>query len=129
MRFHQVSLHHPQDYQFTVDGCHPKSKNKEIWDKVRARAAVTTDPGEDTTDLGKQIAKLMAALTRTGQGSSPTSAPNSPRERERGHGRRWSGRDTPGCPSPYNGWTSLGQTILDCNIPTSCETGTTISRN
>ena len=47
-----------------------ESKNEEIWNKVRARAAVTTDSGEGTTELG-----LMAALARAGQSSSPASAP------------------------------------------------------
>ena len=56
-----------------------ESKNEEIQVKVRARAAVATDSGEGTMDLGQQIAKLMAALTKVGQGSSPASAPRSPR--------------------------------------------------
>ena len=47
--------------------------------------AVTIKPVEGTTELGNQIAKLMAALTRAGQGNSPSSAPNSPRVR--GHDR------------------------------------------
>ena len=34
-----------------------ESKYKEIWDKVRARAAVTTDSGEGTTELMQQITK------------------------------------------------------------------------
>ena len=45
-----------------------ESENEEIWDKVRARAAVTTDSGKGTTELGQQIAKLMATLTMAGQG-------------------------------------------------------------
>ena len=45
---------------------------------------VTTDPGEGIVKLGQQIAKLMATLTWTGQGSSPSSAPGSPQEC--GHG-------------------------------------------
>ena len=32
-------------------------------------------------ELGQQIAKLMAALTKAGQGSNPCSAPSSPQER------------------------------------------------
>ena len=47
-----------------------ESDNEEIWDKVRARAAMTTDSGEGTTELGQQIAKLMATMTRTGQAVS-----------------------------------------------------------
>ena len=44
-------------------------------------------PVKGTTELGNQIARLMAALTRAGQDNSPSSAPNSPRQR--GHGRGW----------------------------------------
>ena len=40
-----------------------ESKNEEARDKVRSRSAVTTEPVEGTTELGSQIAKLMAALT------------------------------------------------------------------
>ena len=46
---------------------------------------MTTDPIESTMELGHQIVKLMATLTRAGQGNIPTSTPNSPRQR--GHGR------------------------------------------
>ena len=56
-----------------------ESENKEAWDKVRARSVVTTEAVKGTTELGNQIAKLMAALTRAGQGNNPGSAPNSPR--------------------------------------------------
>ena len=43
-----------------------ESMNEEIQDKVRARAKVTTDLGEGMAELGQQIAKLMAALTKAG---------------------------------------------------------------
>ena len=55
-----------------------ESENKEAHDNIRARSAMTTEPVKGTTALGNQIAKLMAALTRVGQGNSPASAPNSP---------------------------------------------------
>ena len=35
-----------------VAACKAESKNKEIWDKVRARAMVTTDSGEGMAELG-----------------------------------------------------------------------------
>ena len=76
-----------------------KSKNEEAHDKVRARSAVTTKPVKGTTELAKQIAKLMAALTRAGQGNSPGSAQIAP---DTGHGRRWMDRSTPGCPNSHN---------------------------
>ena len=47
---------------------------------MRARAVVITAPREGTAKLGQQNAQLMAALTKTGQGSGPTSAPGSPWE-------------------------------------------------
>ena len=58
-----------------------ESENKEARDKVRARSAMTNEPVEGTTELGHQIAKLMATLTRVGQGNSPAIALNSPRQR------------------------------------------------
>ena len=50
--------------QLMITAHKSESKNEEVHDKVRARAAMTTDPVEGTTELGQQIAKLMAALTR-----------------------------------------------------------------
>ena len=68
-----------------VAACKVEYENKEIQDKVRARAAVTTDSQDGSTELGQKITKLMAPLTRAGQGHSPASAPNS--ASKRGHGR------------------------------------------
>ena len=104
-----------------------ESKNEEIWDKVRARSPVVTDSGEGTTELGLQIAKLIAALTKAGQGSNPASAPSRPRER--GHGRGCADRGTPGHPSSHNGQTGFGQTASDHSTPTCHGMGVTISRN
>ena len=73
-----------------------ESENEEAHDKVRARTAMTTEPVE-----GMKSAKLMAALTRAGQGNSPGSAPNSPRQRGCGKGQM--DRNIPGCPSSHNG--------------------------
>ena len=78
-----------------------ESKNEEAQDKVRARSAVTTKPVKGTTELGNQIARLMTALTRAGQGNSPSSAPNNPRHR--GHGRGWMDRNTSSHPNSHNG--------------------------
>ena len=58
----------------------PERENEEILDKVRARAVVATDSGEGMAELGQQIAKLMAALTKAGHGNSPSSAPSGPRK-------------------------------------------------
>ena len=82
--------------------------------KVKVRSAAITELPSSSKELGDQIARLMAALTRAEQGSSPASAPNSPRHR--GHGRGWTDRNTPVCPSSHNGWTGLGQTA---SIPSS----------
>ena len=100
-----------------------ESENEEAHDKVRARSAMTTEPVEGTTEVGNQIAKLMASLTRPGQGNSPASAPNSPRQRD--HGRGQMDRNTPGHPSSHNGWTGLGQTISACSTYVGHGTGTT----
>ena len=54
------------------------SENEETQERVRARAMMTTDLGEGMAKLGWQIAKLMAELTQTGQGSTHSSAPASP---------------------------------------------------
>ena len=98
-------------------------KNEKAHDKVRARSAVTTEPVEGTTELGNQIAKLMAALTRAGQGNSPGSTPNSPRQR--GHGRGQMDRNTPSHPSSYNSHTGMGQTASAHSVSASHRMGTT----
>ena len=47
-----------------------ESENEEAQDKMWARSAVTTEPVDGATKLGNQIASLMAALTRAGQGNT-----------------------------------------------------------
>ena len=69
-----------------------ESESEETQERVRARAMVTTKPWEGMARLGQQISQLMAALTKTGQVSSPTSVPGSPQEC--GHGSWHSGRGT-----------------------------------
>ena len=103
-----------------------ESENEEACDKVRARSAMTTEPVEGTTELGHHIAKLMAALTRAGQGNSPASTPNNPRQR--GQVRRQMDRSTSGCPSSHNDLTGLGQAALVCSTYLGCGTGITTSR-
>ena len=104
-----------------------KSENEEACDKVRARSAMATDPVEGIVELELHIAKLMATLTRAGQGNSPASVPNSPRQR--GHGRGQMNENTPGCPSSHYGQTCLRQTTLVCNTSAGHSTGTTTSRD
>ena len=104
-----------------------ESENKETHDKVRARSAMPTEPVEGTMELRHQIAKLMATLTRAGQGNSPASTPNSPRQR--GCGKGWMDRITPAHPSSHNSWTDLGQAALVCSTSVGCGTGTTTSRD
>ena len=87
--------------QLMIAACKAEIGNEETHDKVRARSAVTSEWVEGTTKLGNQIAKLMASLMRAGQGNSPASMPNSPRQR--GHGREQMDRSTPGHPSSHNG--------------------------
>ena len=100
-----------------------ESENKEAQDKVRARSVVTTEPIKGPTELGNQMAKLMAALTRAGQGNSPGSAPNIPRHS--GHGRGQMDRNTPGHPNSHIGQKGLRQTTSACSVSASHGTGTT----
>ena len=81
--------------------------------KVKARSAVTTEVPSSSKELGDQIARLMATLTRAEQGSHPASAPSSPRHR--GHGRGQTERNTSVCPNSHNGQTGLGQTTSACS--------------
>ena len=100
-----------------------ESESEEIKDKVRARAAVTTDSGEGTAELGQQIAKLMATLTKVGQDNNPCSAPSSPLER--GCGRGHNGRSTPSNPNSHNGRSVPGQSTPAHSLPTGCGMGGT----
>ena len=84
--------------QLMVTAHNVVNENEEVQDKVQAKSAVTTEPVEGATELGNQIARLMAALTRTGQGNSPSRNPNSPRHR--GHGRGRTDRSTLVTPIP-----------------------------
>ena len=88
-----------------------------------ARSVVTTKPVEGGSELGNQIARLMAALTRAGQDNSPGSTPNSPRHRGCGSGR--ADRTTSSCPNSHNGQTGLGQTTSACRISAGHGTTTT----
>ena len=106
-----------------VAACKAESKNEEAWDKVWARSAVTTEPVEGDSKQGNQIAMLMAAMTRAGQGNSPSSGPNSPRHR--GHGRGRMDRTTSSHPNSHNGWTGPGQTASAHSVSAGHGTGTT----
>ena len=83
-----------------------ESKTEET--KVKARSAAATEVPSGSKELGDQIARLMAALTREEQSSHSASAPSSPRHR--GHGRGWTDRNTSVHPNSHNGQTGLGQT-------------------
>ena len=83
-----------------------ETKKEEIQDKARARAAVVSDLGEGMAELGQQIAKLMAVLTKAGQGSNPSSAPRIPQKR--GCGRGLSDSNTPSCSNTHNGRSGPG---------------------
>ena len=76
--------------------------------KAKARSAAATEVPSGSKELGDQIVRLMAALTRAEQSNHSASAPSSPRQR--GHGRGQTDRNTSVCPNSYNGQTGLGQT-------------------
>ena len=92
--------------QLMVAARRGESKMEET--KVKARSAATTEVPSGSKELGDQIARLMAALTRAEQSTRSASAPSSPRHR--GCGRGQMDRHTPVCPNSHNGWTGLGQT-------------------
>ena len=99
-----------------------ESENEEVQGKVQARSAVTTKPVDGASELGNQIAMLMAALTRSGQSNSSSSTPNSPRHR--GHGRGRMDRTTSSHPNSHNGQTGPGQTTSACSVSAGCRIGT-----
>ena len=49
--------------------------------KVKARSAAATEVPSGSKELGDQIARLMAALTRAEQSTHSANAPSSPRHR------------------------------------------------
>ena len=59
---------------------------EETKERVKVRSAAATEVASGSKELGDQMARLMAALTRAEQGSHPASAPNSPRHRSHGRG-------------------------------------------
>ena len=85
-----------------------ESKMEVAKGKVGARSAAATEVVDSSKELGNQIVRLMATLTRTEQDNCLASAPNSPRHR--GHRRGLMDRNTSTCPSSHNGQTGLGQT-------------------
>ena len=103
------STHRTSYSPLMVTTCKAESENEEIWDKVRATAVVATGLGEWMAELGQQISRLMAALTKAGQGSNPSRAPSSPQDR--GCGRGWNGSNTPNGTNSHNG-SGPGQTPL-----------------
>ena len=92
--------------ELVVTARRAESKTEET--KVKARSAAATEVPSGSKELGDQIARLMATLTRAEQSSCSASAPSSPRHR--GHGRGQTDRNTSVCPNSHNGRTGLGQT-------------------
>ena len=75
---------------------------------------MATDPREGATELGQQIAKLMAALTKAGQGSNPASAPSSA-GREAMEGNMQTGV-LPAAPAP-----TMARLVLDRLLQTAAD--------
>ena len=84
--------------QLMVTSCKAESEMEEAKEKVRARSATATEVVDGSKELGNQITRLMATLTRAEQGNCPASAPNSPRHR--GHGRGQTDRILLPMPAP-----------------------------
>ena len=98
-----------------------ESNNEEFLDKVRARAMVGTDSGEGVAEVGQQIARSMAALTKDVQGGNPSSTPSTPWERS--FGRGCNGSSTPNHPNSHDSRSGPGQTTPVHSLPTGCWTG------
>ena len=90
-----------------------ESEMEDAKDKVRARSSTATEVTDGSKEMGDEITRLMAGLTRAEQGTCPASAPNSPTHR--GHGRGWMERNTPACHSSHNDQTGLGQSTSTCS--------------
>ena len=95
----QLLVQYPWYLLLPSNGCCPEGRRQKWGDlaRVRAWATVTAEPRKGMAELGQQNSQLMAALTQTGWGSSPTSAPGRPPEC--GH----SGRGTSSHPNSCNG--------------------------
>ena len=90
-----------------------ESEMEDAKEKVRAWPSAATEVTDGSKELGDQIARLIATLNRAEQGTCPATTSNSPRHR--GHGRVWTDRNTPVCPSSHNGQTGLGQNTIACS--------------
>ena len=106
-----------------VATCKSESKSEEILDKVRVRAMVMIGPGEETAELGQQIAKPMATLTQAGQSNGSSSMPGSPQERgcRQGH----NSGSTPSCLNSHNGRDGPGQMTPAHSLPIGYGDGST----
>ena len=93
--------------QLMVAARKAESETEDAKEKVRAKSSAATEVTGSSKELGDQIARLMATLNRTEQGTHPATTPNSPRHRR--HGRGQMDRNTPANPSSHNGQTGLGQ--------------------
>ena len=99
-----------------------ESETEDAKDKVGARSSAATEVTDGSKEVGDQITRLMATLTRAELDTCPASIPNSPRHR--GHGRGQMDRNTPACPSSHNGQTGLGQNTLACSSSAASRVGT-----
>ena len=91
--------------ELVVTARRAESKTEET--KVKVRSAAATEVPSGSKELGDQLVRLMATLTRAEQSSHSASAPSSPRHR--GYGRGWTDRNTSVCPNSHNGQTALGK--------------------
>ena len=99
--------------QLMVAARKAESEMEDAKEKVRARSSAATEVTDSSKELGDQITRLMATLTRTEQGTCPASAPNSSRHRSCERGQ--TDKNTPACPSSHNCWTGLGQSTSTCS--------------
>ena len=74
-RLYSVSIWQSPDHLLRAGGCSKKAESETEETKVKVRSAATTEVPSSSKELGDQIARLMAAVTRAEQGSCPASAP------------------------------------------------------
>ena len=99
-----------------------ESRMEDAKEKVRARSSIATEVTDSSKELGDQITRLMATLTRAEQSTHPVTTPNSPRHR--GCGRGQMDRNTPAHPGSHNGWVGLGQSTSACSASTASRVAT-----
>ena len=88
----------PSDHLLQTGGCSPQGADEsETWRKLKVKVQgqlLLSEVPSGSKELGDQIARLMAALTRAEQSSCTLPVPPAA-QGHRDHGRGWTDRNTP----------------------------------